>query len=82
MPKDNTFSNHAGTVTLDMTAGRWNVTNLFYIGKGDSTTTVYMAGGTLSVDESGSSFLAQLRIGDATTNALSGTVQLTNTPAK
>jgi fibronectin-binding autotransporter adhesin len=63
----NTFSNHAGVVTLNIGANKWTVTNNFYVGKADSTSTVYLASGTLSIAGVANS-AAQLRIGDATTN--------------
>ncbi len=76
----NAFSNHAGVVTLDIGANTWNVTNNFYVGKADATSTVYLASGTLSVTAVGFPASAQLRIGDPTTNLFScvGTLIVTN----
>ena len=65
----NTFSNHAGVVTLNLGANTWTVTNNFYVGKGEATSTVYVASGTLSVGAVAGVNSGDLRIGDPATNA-------------
>jgi hypothetical protein len=63
-----TISNHTGVVTINPNGFTWNVTNRFAIGICDSTTTVYLAGSTLTVANTAGLASGQLRIGDAVTN--------------
>ncbi|HUJ71109.1 MAG TPA: hypothetical protein VLZ30_02620, partial [Verrucomicrobiae bacterium] len=72
-----TFSGHVGAVTLDMGSSILYTTNQVRIGRYDSTSTVYMVSGTLYCSDGGA---AQIRIGDAITNAVScvGTFIVTN----
>ena len=68
-----TISNHTGVVTINCSNSLnngvvWYVTNRFAIGVCDSTSTVYMAGGTLTVAYTNGLPSGQLRIGDAITN--------------
>jgi fibronectin-binding autotransporter adhesin len=75
------FSNHAGAVTINAGGNTWTITNAFRVGVADATSTVYLAGGTLSVADFDSPFVAsQLRIGDSQTNVLNcvGTLVITN----
>src|ERR1039458_876456 len=58
--------NHTGIVTINANTFVWQVTNVFRIGIADSTSTVYMTSGTLSVV--GPISNAVLRIGDTITN--------------
>lgn len=61
------ISNHTGVVTINGNGFTWQATNTFRVGVADSTSTVYLASGTLAaagVDEA----TGQLRIGDSTTN--------------
>jgi len=69
----NIFAGHAGTVTVDIGTFTWTTTDRMRIGSGGTTTTVYLAGGTMSVDNFGT---AQLRIADGT-NAV-GKLVITN----
>lgn len=75
----NTFSNRAGVVTINAGGNTWTVTNNFYVGKADSTSTVYLASGTLSVAGTANS-AALLRIGDASNSLANcvGTLFVTN----
>ena len=80
--KDTVISNHTGVVTINPNGNTWTVTNAFRIGIADSTSTVYMTSGTLSVASPSVTF-AQIRIGDSqTTNApflnCVGTLVITN----
>ena len=64
--RETVISNHTGAVTINANGNTWSVTNSFRIGIADSTSTVYLASGTLSVV--GSISNAQLRVADSTTN--------------
>lgn len=67
-----------GAVTINISPFTWSITNRFEVGKGaNSTSTVYLAGGTLNVANFGS---AQIRIGDGLTNdvAAAGAFFVTN----
>ncbi len=73
-----TFTGQPATVTLNMGAFTWNITNQLRIGRGaGSTATVYVAGGTLNC-----SFFSQgqIRIGDGNVGAdvASGALLITN----
>jgi hypothetical protein len=75
-----TFTNHAGTATLNVGGNKWSVTNALRIARADGTSTVYLASGTLSVAGMFDTAESQLRIGDAATNGFhcSGTLVVTN----
>jgi len=68
--KDAVISNTAGILTIDCSGGNFWVTNDFRCGYISSTTTVYVTGGTLAVDDfdANGQALAQLRIADSTSN--------------
>ncbi len=61
------ISNHTGVVTINPNNFTWQVTNAFRVGVCDSTSTVYLAGGTLAA-AGATAVTGQLRIGDAVTN--------------
>jgi hypothetical protein len=58
------ISNHSGVVTLNPNGFTWQATNSIRIGLADSTTTVYVAGGTLAAAGQLAN-TGQLRVGDA-----------------
>ena len=62
------ISNHTGVVTINANGFTWQATNAFRVGIADSTSTVYLASGTLTVADTTGVASGQLRIGDATTN--------------
>jgi hypothetical protein len=75
------ISNHTGVVTINPNGFTYQVTNTFRIGVADSTSTVYLADGTLSVASvAPNPASGQLRIGDSTSNLFScvGTLVITN----
>ncbi|MGD1020911.1 MAG: hypothetical protein ABSA12_16510 [Verrucomicrobiia bacterium] len=65
-----TISNVNSVITIDASGNNFYVTNEFNIGQGTSTSTVYLAGGTLWVDSQSFPYVtaAQLRVSHATTN--------------
>jgi fibronectin-binding autotransporter adhesin len=69
-----TFTQHVGTVTLNMGTHFLNVTNAFRVGRGDATSTVWVVGGTLSAANDFDT--GQIRIGDGS-NCV-GTLVVTN----
>jgi hypothetical protein len=78
-----TFSNHTGVVTLNIAGHTWLETNNFAIGINDSTSTVYIAGGTLDVESATTGQNGSVRVGDAVTNLYAdsfpvGTLFVTN----
>jgi hypothetical protein len=62
------ISNTAGALTLDATGNKLSVSNTFRVGILASTTTVYLAGGTISVSATAAGAAGLLRIADAETN--------------
>ena len=75
-----TFSNTAGTVTMDAGANTLGVTNRFRVAEGGATSTVVWTGGTLSAPGNaggGASGAASLQVGTAGSNSV-GTLIVTN----
>lgn len=73
-----TFSGQTAVVTLNLAGNTWSVTNQFRVGRGaNATGTVYLASGTLAVENFGA---AQIRIGDGVTgvDSAAGALFVTN----
>jgi hypothetical protein len=70
------FNNHSGALTINLSGNTWTVTNIFRIAGEGSTSTVYLASGTLDVEAVVPPASGAVRIGDGTNGV--GELYVTN----